>query len=545
MQGGSAVTVVTKKKVENIKAVFTEYESFTKESGLMLNAEKTEMICFNADQSIDYEVNIDYLGRQHRVTASDKMKVNGIILLQDKARREEENVRKCQNSMERLLTSWSKRRLTLLGRILIIKTFAISQLIFLMQSMSLNDANLKKLTSSVFKYLWNKNYLGNRAPERLKRSIMLTPIKYGGFGMIHLEQLSKSLDLRSYGRLLNSKHPFFAQLKPKLTVNGPFNVSITEAVDDKLLKAISLFNADRRLMLEWPREAMLKSSILRALLLGSKVKDLITIAGTRSLHYLAIHRRVRQPKLIDLNAGELRSVERFLKEPQLREVLRAFLGGPIPVNTEQLALDAYPRNLTQVVTGISSMSSKDIRLNRTNEAANMINIFKIGIILTPGELLSWTKRIKTLSSTRHKNTLLRIVHGDVFSNSRLLKFGLRQSSECANCGEQMETIIHRICECPNAQETWRLLNVAKTKLNLNTLSDNSIESLVGAKERCSKIELSLQAELLLKLTTKGDGYSPVQLVNSVVTLIGNVENLSLEQKENFKNFMRSPLLGNE
>ena len=87
--------------------------------------------------------------------------------------------------------------------------------------------------------------------------------------------------------------------------------------------------------------------------------------------------------------------------------------------------------------------------------------------------------------------------------------------------------------------------MAKTKLNLNTLSDNSIESLVGAKERCSKLELALQAELLLKLTTKGDGYNPVQLVNSVVTLIGNVENLSLEQKENFKNFMRSPLLGNE
>ena len=79
------------------------------------------------------------------------------------------------------------------------------------------------------------------------------------------------------------------------------------------------------------------------------------------------------------------------------------------------------------------------------------------LILTPGEVISWTKKIKKLTSTRHENILLRAAHGDIFSIARLLKFGLKDNPKCSNCPEPVEANQHRIAECPKAIETWRKL----------------------------------------------------------------------------------------
>jgi len=73
------------------------------------------------------------------------------------------------------------------------------------------------------------------------------------------------------------------------------------------------------------------------------------------------------------------------------------------------------------------------------------------------------------------------------------------------------------------------------KLDLPQLSDLSIENLIGAKEKVTKIALALQAELLHKLTSIGSkDYCPKQLVKSAVKVICCCENLSSDLKEKFK-----------
>ena len=166
--------------------------------------------------------------------------------------RELNNVRKSITAMERLLSAWSTRRLTLLGRILIIKTFAVSQIVYLMQSLTLSEASYNAIIKVIFKYLWNKNYNAAKDPERLKRSIMLTPINLGGFGMIDVRALGKSLDLRSYGRLLISNHPFFVQVKGLIDSSNFLNVVINASVDEKCRKSIMTLNELRVKMLRRP-----------------------------------------------------------------------------------------------------------------------------------------------------------------------------------------------------------------------------------------------------------------------------------------------------
>ena len=158
--------------------------------------------------------------------------------------------------------------------------------------------------------------------------------------------------------------------------------------------------------------------------------------------------------------------------------------------------------------------------------------------MAPGEVLAWTGRLKKLTSTRHKNIILRVVHGDIFSNERLMRFGLRQEASCPNCAEPNESIPHKIKECRGAAEAWSELERAKTRLGLNNLTDLSIENLVGAKDRITKLELVLQAELLHRLTSSNARYCPKGMVNKVVKFIGYSETLSKAQKAKFNELLR-------
>ena len=529
------VTVVAKRTDRGIQGIFTEYEAFTKNTGLVLNADKTEVLTFNRRRA-NHTWDITYLGEAHRLTSIDQVKVNGILLLQDPQLRETRNVAKVVATMERQLSAWSTRSLTLIGKILIIKTFAFSQLIYLMQTMSLNDFSFNLVNKVVYKYLWNKNFAATKAPDRLKRSIMLTPMQLGGFGMMDIKELGESLDLRSYGRLIVSEHPFFVQIKELIDSSDFFNVEVNGSVDRKVLKSLHLLNINRNKVLLWPIHNIVSNTALSSILLSRSMSKLITRQGRQSLHYFAIHRRVQNPKVKDVTLNEFMSIERFLLKAELGRIIRALITAHGGLDLRANDKDVYVSNAGTILN-ISMMSSRNLRLNQHAEEDKIICLYKIGLALDPGEVKAWTSKIRKLTSTRHKNIILRVAHGDIFSNSRLCKFGLRNSSNCSNCQETLETIQHRIAECPRAVETWRIANEAKQSLGLHVLTDYSIENLLGTKDRLSKLELAINAEILHKLTSRGEGYCSTQVVKASLKLISNSEKLTPELKRRFDEYL--------
>ena len=520
------ISVVTKRSRGSIQGIFSEYEKFSKNSGLILNADKTEVLCFNNAREINHDFEITYLGDRFRLQGQEQVKINGILFRQDPDERETHNVNKVIKAMEKHLSAWSSRHLTLLGRILIIKTFAVSQVIYLLQTMVLKEVQYKSIMKLIYKYLWNRNFNGARAPERLKRSIMLTPVSMGGFGLIDLKDLGESLDLRSYGRLLKSNHPFLGQIGDLIDLGNFFTMEINHSVDRKTKVSIDLMNRERRKILNWPVDRIVGSSSL-------VTSKMITRQGRQSLTYFMIQSRQPNVLMKQVMINDFNRIERFLVHPELGRILRALLTMPNRVETNAVAKEVYPTR-SMNVTNVSCLTSKEIRTALTNDEDKIICLYKIGVMLDPGEVCSWTGRLKKLTSTRHRNILLRTVHGDFFSNSRLCKFGLREGSGCANCPEPVETVQHRINECPKAIDAWLRLDEAKRQLGLRPLIDFSLENLIGAKERLTKVELALNAELILKLSTKGEGYCPAQLVKATIKLIGNSEPLKGEVKDRFK-----------
>ena len=247
-----------------------------------------------------------------------------------------------------------------------------------------------------------------------------------------------------------------------------------------------------------------------------------------------IHRRNPHIRVTELALRDFSNIERYLKYPQLSAALKSLIRtrlqapGPAPIQELYIMSD-------KAIVSICTLTSKALRLNRINVEDRMICTDKSGLFLDPGELVSWTLRIKKLTSTRHKNVILRVAHGDVFSNERLHRFGLRDDPHCSNCHEPSESLLHIIISCPNATRAWELLNEIKTWIGLHQLSDSSIENILGAKDRLNKIELALQAELLLRIISNSERYTLEVLVKASARLIYHSEKLSPVLKEKLKN----------
>ena len=103
---------------------------------------------------------------------------------------------------------WSSRNLTFEGRILIIKSFVISQLIFVLQVFKLNEACSKEIERLIFGFIWKAHKsAGNRGIDRIKGSILKNNFNEGGLNVPDIECLDKSLKIRQYFRASKSNHP--------------------------------------------------------------------------------------------------------------------------------------------------------------------------------------------------------------------------------------------------------------------------------------------------------------------------------------------------
>ena len=164
-----------------------------------------------------------YLNKQYAVPSKENIKINGILFQRNYDEMVNVNVRKANERMDSIFKSWSRRGLSTLGKILIVKTFGISQLIFLMQTVELKASHYKMINNIVYKFIWNRHYLAAKAPERIKREIMCKPVKLGGFGMLDVSILNESLKIKSIGRMATSDHPFISILREKSSFGNFFH----------------------------------------------------------------------------------------------------------------------------------------------------------------------------------------------------------------------------------------------------------------------------------------------------------------------------------
>ena len=176
------------KNINDMKQVILHLKDFSEFSGLVLNYNKSF-----AMSTIGVPIDTGDIPLKFKNT----LKILGIYFSNSKSAGElEENWSPRIFNVMRLFERWSRRNLSLIGKIQILKTFALSQFVFVMQSIALPKDVLDQINRLFFRFLWKRKFSNKRAFEKVKRKVMYNDVEDGGLNMVDIHRMQDSFILR-------------------------------------------------------------------------------------------------------------------------------------------------------------------------------------------------------------------------------------------------------------------------------------------------------------------------------------------------------------
>jgi hypothetical protein len=152
--------------------------------------------------------------------------------------------------------------------------------------------------------------------------------------------------------------------------------------------------------------------------------------------------------------------------------------------------------------------------------------------MSPNVSLNYFDKLNKLTGIQNKVTLLKVLHGDVYTNDRRLKFGLANSSICDKCGLQ-DNLEHRLLECGPYQTlvdyTLYLTNKLGKIPGLRT-RESRLDQLLGTHTDVDVTTLTIHSVIIKHVIYQKEWIPPRALVNSVITrLLRNETNESVKE----------------
>jgi hypothetical protein len=408
------------------------------------------------------------------------------------------------------------RRLSLLGKILIYKTFGLSQIIYVLTVIDIDDLQYKQLEKMFINFIWGRSLNDTQNLShysRISRDRLCTPIDKGGFGMITITEVIEAIRCRQLAKMYNPEynHP----LKNCILIEGRFLTSakcLTNEVDkvaqksQKILRG-HIYDGIKKLS----NEELMNDNLL--------VQQL---GETETVHMVKENRR---------NSAEATSLIHTWQCHTLKDIVRVGLQHRnIGAICRKIFIAKYlriqklftqhrtifndgPHNKLKLANGIYKeifrITSKEFRSLIKGKIA--ITRSKFCEQLDLNCKMEYLNQIKRLQNTRHKNTLLRIWNGDCLSNSRLFHYGLVETNTCPNCNNY-DSAEHMLFECDYARQVWENL---QGKIMKNP-SATIVEYAMGIND--SRSYLMVKAEIL-KYVMHFRHLQPEQVVNRAINYI--------------------------
>jgi hypothetical protein len=227
----------------------------------------------------------------------------------------------------------------------------------------------------------------------------------------------------------------------------------------------------------------------------------------------------------DLDRHSLNKLTPILNDELTRNALEVVIGHNRTAALTDDDLRLYP--IGKRLKRIENCSSKEIRKSRQDHL--QICDFKIGLALSVAESKTWLNNVRTLTSVKHRNIILRVAHGDIYSNDRCWRFGLSDNPRCPDCG-QIETVNHKLFQCPIKRAIWQKVFEKTARLipGIDTEPDITKAALCSFVN-CNQAALTIHAEVLLQiLGNRINNDQRLQVHNIINTLIRREGKLSIQ-----------------
>ena len=182
----------TKLSQQSFDAQLQIFDEFHKFTGLAINYNKTEVMRIGASEGS----NAKLYSKLPLIWSDGPIKVLGIHFVPTTQKTVDYNYKSKLEKIENIFKLWSYRSLSLVGKILVINTLAIAQMIYCLQCLpSPTKAILDKYDKLVRSYLWS----GKKSKVSLKR--LQATYKRGGLKLVNFKIKDHSIKFATFVRL--------------------------------------------------------------------------------------------------------------------------------------------------------------------------------------------------------------------------------------------------------------------------------------------------------------------------------------------------------
>ena len=119
---------------------------------------------------------------------SESAKTLGIIFSNDKTKLIKNNLLPKLNDFVNCLKRWNHRKLSLMGKVTVVKTFALPKLIYPLTVLdNPTEEIIKKIKTEIFNFIWESKL------DKIKRSVLMQNYKNGGLRLLNIDYFIEAL----------------------------------------------------------------------------------------------------------------------------------------------------------------------------------------------------------------------------------------------------------------------------------------------------------------------------------------------------------------
>lgn len=427
----------------SVEQLFLTVKSFSKYSGLNVNIDKSMLLWMGPwrKKAIPRELNVKVM--THTIDAL------GITIGRNADMSTKSNFSDKIDKMTKNFDRWKFRNLSLLGRILITKSFGLSNLVYSMSVLQTPTLIIKKAQAAINGFIWNNS------TTRVKHKTLIAPYDCGGLRAPDVECQHKALRVVWVGRLLQIRswgiiaHFYFDKY-------GGLEFLLKCDYSTKFLHRIPIFYRE---MLNYLDEIALKfdSRLIiwnnRNIIINGesvfwadwKENGVVYIEDLQSEDGIFLtYEAFRAKFTIETNFVKYYSLLCAVRKSQLHNIVK------VNDNKSIFLVKTFNNSIINLKKAKSRAFYDEYILLCSKEPTAVIKWIE-NVNTTEDEFYRSYPAVKrTCGETKLLDFHYKTLHGYLAVGTNLYKWKLRESDKCSHCSDR-DTITHCLFSCPTTR----------------------------------------------------------------------------------------------
>jgi len=491
---------------DDLEEVLEVLRKFAKTSGLEINLEKSELLAIGGWAGQE--------GAIEEIPIVKTMKITGIYIggAKERERLEALNYDPILSGIDTRLQIWKSRNLSLVGKILIVKSQALSKLQFMASATEVPREYIRKMKKSIYNFIWS-------GKDRVKREIIAKPWEEGGLKMPILEDMIAAAAIHWFRRALECQDKLWARnFNHEFNLFGGLNAPNHRLCKRALEKIEGVSRYTRYLVEQWERlideDAVQKVQEETPLwfsknlkigkpgqqgkILGQrgvcKVKHLFEPDGGLIKYSVANDRGLPREAILEWQ-GAIQSIpgdlkkERQIKGGYCRYDIK--VDNCIPIDSPRFTRGQHTLEGEKLTQGrvLRLIASARTTLEREHQK-KMTNRFSL-----KEEEWKMINRmtIKHSISTKKREFVFKFINGITGTNNKFAMVGHKESAKCTYCEEENQDFVHLFLECREVQKFRDAVN-SRILRGINTTEKEWLYGPAFAESTQEKAEMYVTME---------------------------------------------------